>query len=82
VIGLLLAKMFSLPFIDAVTLAIEVGIKNATLAKLIAISFLNAPEFVVSAGVYALAMYIGPLFLVIWAKYHRKKHHILASIAN
>lgn len=82
VMGLLLAKTFSLSFIDAITLAIEVGIQNATLAILIAISFLNAPEFAVSAGVYGLAMYIGPMCLVIWAKSQRKKQDALASITN
>jgi BASS family bile acid:Na+ symporter len=82
IIGLLLAKTFSLSFIDAITLAIEVGIQNATLAILIAITFLNAPEFAVSAGVYGLAMYIGPLFLVIWAKSKRKKLASLAGEAN
>lgn len=82
VMGLLLAKTFSLSFIDAVTLAIEVGIQNATLAILIAISFLDAPEFAVSAGVYGLAMYIGPLFLVIWAKSKRKKLAALDAAAN
>ena len=82
VMGLLLAKMFSLSFIDAVTLAIEVGIQNATLAILIAISFLNAPEFAVSSGIYGLAMYIAPLILVLWAKSKRKKQEILTSKTN
>jgi BASS family bile acid:Na+ symporter len=79
-IGLLLAKIGGLTFSDAMTLAIEVGIQNATLAILIAISFLNAPEFAVSVGMYGLAMYIGPFFLVMWAKYKRKQHQALGSI--
>lgn len=68
IMGLLLAKTFSLSFNDAITLGIEVGIQNATLAILIAISFLKSPQFAVTAGVYGLAMYIGPLILVFWAK--------------
>lgn len=80
--GLLLAKMFSLSFIDAITLAIEVGIQNATLAILIAISFLNRPEYAVSAGVYGLAMYIGPLVLVVWAKSKRKNLEITRTAVH
>ena len=80
--GLLLSKIFNLSFIDGITLAIEVGIQNATLAILIAISFLNAPEFAVSAGVYGLAMYIGPTFLVLWVKSVRKKRETLTAAEN
>lgn len=76
-LGLLMAKIFSLSLTDALTLAIEVGIQNATLAILIAISFLHAPEFAVSAGVYGLAMYIGPAILILWAKSKRKNNLLL-----
>ncbi|WP_440877117.1 bile acid:sodium symporter family protein [Thalassotalea sp. PLHSN55] len=69
--GLALAKLGSLAFREAITLAIEVGIQNATLAILIAVSFLKSPEYAVSAGVYGVAMYIGPLILVLWAKKYR-----------
>lgn len=79
IMGLLLAKTFSLNFIDSITLSIEVGIQNATLAILIAISFLDAPEYAISAGVYGLAMYLGPLLLVMWAKKERKKHELAAQ---
>ncbi|XQW84979.1 bile acid:sodium symporter family protein [Thalassotalea piscium] len=82
VIGLLLAKVCNLTFVDAITLAIEVGIQNATLAILIAISFLNAPEFAVSAGVYGLAMYIGPLLLVLWVKFKRNNQEELTSVIS
>lgn len=79
IMGLLLAKTFSLNFIDSVTLSIEVGIQNATLAILIAISFLDAPEYAISAGVYGLAMYLGPLLLVMWAKKEQKKHELVTG---
>ena len=75
--GLLMAKMCSLSFTDALTLAIEVGIQNATLAILIAISFLDAPEFAVSAGVYGLAMFIGPVILILGVKLKRKNDLLL-----
>jgi len=79
IMGLLLAKTFSLNFIDSITLSIEVGIQNATLAILIAISFLDAPEYAISAGVYGLAMYLGPLLLVMWEKKERKKHELVTQ---
>jgi len=41
VIGLLIAKLSNLNLTDSLTLGIEVGIQNASLAILIAISFLN-----------------------------------------
>lgn len=69
--GILLAKMSALSFKDAITLAIEVGIQNATLAMLIAISFLQSPDFAIAAGVYGLTMYLGPLLLVGWSKVYR-----------
>jgi len=70
--GIIMAKVFKLSLIDTTTLAIEVGIQNATLAILIAISFLNSPALAVSAGVYGLAMYIGPLLLILWSKFFAK----------
>ena len=70
-LGLLLAKIASLSFRDGITLAIEVGIQNATLALLITISFLQSPEYAVSAGIYGLTMYIGPLLLFVWSKRYR-----------
>lgn len=72
-LGLILAKIFSLTFQNSMTLAIEVGIQNATLAILIAISFLDSPELAVAAGVYGLTMYIAPTLLILWAKYYAPK---------
>ena len=77
--GLLIAKVFSQSTVNAITLSIEVGVQNATLALLIAISFLDAPQFAVSAGMYGLAMYVGPLFLLVWGKWFRRDEH--ASMA-
>ena len=64
VVGWLIAKCSKLNLTDSLTLSIEVGIQNASLAILIAISFLNKPEYAVTGGVYGLAMFIGPLLLI------------------
>lgn len=73
-LGVFLAKIFSLSEVDATTLGIEVGIQNAALALLICITFLDSPEFAVSAGIYGLAMYIGPALLVFWGKIKRARN--------
>jgi BASS family bile acid:Na+ symporter len=73
VIGLLIAKLSNLNLTDSLTLGIEVGIQNASLAILIAISFLNKPEYAVTGGVYGLAMFIGPLLLIAGLKFKNKR---------
>ena len=65
-IGAILARLGGLNLKDAMTLVIEVGLQNATLAILIAVSFLESPQLAVSAGFYGLVMYIGPLLLIIY----------------
>lgn len=72
IIGLVLGKVFHLSQKDAITLGIEVGIQNSTVAILIAISLLNTPSYALSAGVYGLTMYIGAALLALYAKYTNK----------
>lgn len=66
--GVIMGRVFLLSARDTVTLGIEVGIQNASMAMLIAVTFLQAPEFATSAGVYGLTMYIGAVLLVWMAK--------------
>lgn len=66
--GLALAKICHLTQRDGITLGIEVGIQNASMAILIAVSFLNKPDLATSAGVYGLTMYIGASILVLMSK--------------
>ncbi|QQM66192.1 bile acid:sodium symporter family protein [Pseudoalteromonas sp. LC2018020214] len=73
VVGWLIAKCSKLNLTDSLTLSIEVGIQNASLAILIAISFLNKPEYAVTGGVYGLAMFIGPLLLIGGLKLKNKR---------
>ncbi|QBF83008.1 bile acid:sodium symporter family protein [Shewanella maritima] len=68
-LGLLLGRIFKLSRTDGVTLAIEVGIQNATLAMLIAMTFLNQPQLAIAAGVYGLTMYVGAMVIALWAKW-------------
>lgn len=66
VAGILLAKIFKLSQQNQVTLGIEIGIQNASMAMLIAITFLNSPAFATSAGVYGITMFIGAALLLGW----------------
>lgn len=63
-LGLVLGTIFALSNKDGLTLGIEIGIQNATMAMLIAISFLNAPDYAISAGVYGLVMYMVPAAII------------------
>lgn len=72
--GLTLAKIFRLTERDGVTLGIEVGIQNASMAILIAVTFLEAPDYATAAGVYGLTMYLGAALLILKAK--RIKHEL------
>jgi BASS family bile acid:Na+ symporter len=66
--GLLLAKLSRLSEKDGVTLGIEIGTQNATLAILIAVSFIQEPSFAVAAGVYGVTMYLGAFCLVFFKR--------------
>ena len=66
--GLLLGLIFRLVKRDAVTLGIEVGVQNSAMAILIAITFLDRPDYAIAAGVYGLAMYVGAGLLIFGAK--------------
>ena len=66
--GLLLGMIFRLVKRDAVTLGIEVGVQNSAMAILIAITFLDRPDYAIAAGVYGLAMYVGAGLLIFGAK--------------
>ena len=66
--GVIIGKVVSLSDRDCVTLGIEVGIQNASMAILIAVTFLSQPAFAVSAGVYGLTMYLGAGALLVYAR--------------
>jgi BASS family bile acid:Na+ symporter len=63
-----IGKTFKEPLVNALTLGIEVGIQNATLAIIIAISFLQRPDLATAAGMYGLVMYLGALTIIVFAR--------------
>jgi BASS family bile acid:Na+ symporter len=67
-LGVFLAKLFLLDKRDGITLGIEIGTQNATLAILIALSFIQIPAYAVIPGIYGLLMYVGASVLVLYSK--------------
>ncbi|WP_395344644.1 bile acid:sodium symporter family protein [Ningiella sp. W23] len=63
-LGIALAKLGGLSRKDGLTLGIEVGTQNATLAILIAATFIQVPEYAIAGAVYGVIMYIGAFLLV------------------
>ena len=72
-LGVFLAKLFLLSNKDGVTLGIEIGTQNATLAILIAVSFIQQPAYAVIAGGYGVMMYLGAGLLVLYSKSMQKR---------
>jgi len=64
VMGVLLAKAFSLSKKDGLTLGIEIGTQNASMAMLIAITFIENSAYSIAAGIYGVTMYVGAFLLV------------------
>ncbi len=69
-VGLTLARMFRLGRRESVTLAIEVGIQNSSLAILIALSVIQSAALAVPAGVYGLLMYGSAGLIIFWSRRH------------
>lgn len=68
VTGLILGLVFRLKKRDSLTLGIEVGVQNSSMAILIAITFLERPDYAIAAGIYSLAMYLGAGLLIFGSK--------------
>ncbi len=58
VVGFLTARMAALDMRQSITISIESGIQNGTLAIVIAMSILGAPEVAIPPGVYSLLMFL------------------------
>jgi BASS family bile acid:Na+ symporter len=65
VVGYWLAMSFRLPKPQRVTLSIEVGIQNGTLALAIALGLLESPRLAIPAVVYSLFMFLSGIFMIL-----------------
>ena len=63
--GLLLARMSGLALRDSLTIGMEVGVQNATLALLIAFTLLKSSDIAVPGALYGMLMYVPALLLVV-----------------
>jgi len=64
-IGLLVSRLSGLRFVDALTVSIELGLKNGTLGLLVALNLLKSTEAAVPSAVYGLLMYLSAIALVV-----------------
>lgn len=60
------ARLFRLPIQQRVTLSIEVGIQNGTLALAIALMILESAKIAMPAVVYSLFMFFSGAFMIVW----------------
>lgn len=63
--GFLLGRIARLGPRDSITVGMEVGVQNSTLAIVIALTLLQSPAIAVPAAVYGLLMYL-PAFAAAW----------------
>lgn len=66
VVGYLTAKLGKLSLRQALTIAIESGNQNGTLAISLAVVTLARPEFAIPAAVYSIMMYVTASVVVYW----------------
>lgn len=66
VVGYFVAKVSQINEVQAVTIAIETGIQNSTVAITVALTILNNNEMAVIPGLYAIWMYVTGFGLAYW----------------
>lgn len=64
-LGYLLGRISGLVLRDAITVGMEVGVQNSTLAIVIALTLLESPQVALPAAVYGLLMYFPALGMVV-----------------
>lgn len=63
-LGYLLGRGCGLALRDAITVGMEVGVQNATLAIVIALTLLDSPQIALPGAIYGLLMYLPALAMV------------------
>jgi len=63
-LGFLLARVSRLALRDSITIGMEVGVQNATLAIVIALTLLQSPQIALPGAIYGLLMYLPALAMV------------------
>ena len=67
-LGFLGGRLTGLPARDALTVAIELGIKNATLGLLVTLTLLDSSEMSVPSAVYGVLMFVFGIGLIVFGR--------------
>ena len=67
-IALLGARLFRLPADQAITIAVELGLKNATLGLLVSVTLLQSPTMAAPSALYGVTMYAFGALLVAYGR--------------
>lgn len=69
--GLLVGRMCGLNRSQAFTVAVELGIKNGTLALMVALALLESPEMSVAPAVYSVFMFMFGILMIFYGRLTR-----------
>lgn len=78
-LGFLLGRVTGLVLRDSLTIALEVGVQNSTLAIVIALTLLQSAEIAIPGAMYGLAMYLPAVLLVLLGRRAVARQEALAS---
>ena len=68
--GFLIARLAGTDFVDGLTLAMELGIKNSTIGLTLALTLLGSADIAMPAALYGLLMFISAGVLVVIGRRH------------
>lgn len=66
VVGYIVPKLMGIDLVQTITISIETGIQNSTVAITVALTILNNNEMAVIPGLYAIWMYVTGFALAFW----------------
>ncbi len=72
-LGLLIARIMQLSTRQSISISIESGIQNGTLAITIATVLLHNSEYAIAPAIYSLIMFLTGSTIIFWSKWHMKK---------
>jgi BASS family bile acid:Na+ symporter len=81
-LGYLLARTSGLVLRDAVTVGMEVGVQNATLAMVIALTLLQSPRIALPGAIYGLLMYLPAFAAVVLGRRAVERQQVQTAVAQ
>lgn len=81
-LGYLLGRISGLALRDSITVGMEVGVQNSTLAIVIALSLLQSPQIAMPGAVYGLLMYLPALAMVVLGRRAVAREEVRASASD